>query len=94
METKPLEHMRIVTTQQDEEHVEALLDKKVSRGLICQSCGSTRFVVEAYIKAKLEVLNESTIAVVTGINNEVAYVNRIVECAVCRSKKVSAISIQ
>jgi hypothetical protein len=93
METKPLERMRIVTTQQDEKYVEALLDKTIARGLICQDCGSTRVIVEAYIKAKLEILNESTVAVITGVNSEVAYVNKIVECAICRSKKVSAISI-
>jgi hypothetical protein len=93
METKPLEHMRIITTQQDEKYVEALLDKKIPRGLICQECGSTRFVVEAYIKARLEVLNESTVSVITGVDSEVAYVNKIMECAMCRSKKVSAISI-
>jgi hypothetical protein len=50
--------------------------------------------VEAWIKARVEVLNEADIAAITGITHETIYVNKILECAICRTKTTEVISIK
>jgi rRNA processing protein Krr1/Pno1 len=93
MELKPFEHISIRTTLEDEEQVSVLTKNKEESGLICGQCGSTRFTVEAYIKAKIEILNESRILIITGVEHEVAYVNRVVECTICKAKKPIPVKI-
>jgi hypothetical protein len=87
MELKPFEHISIRTTLNDEETVGVLAKDKEASGLVCGQCGSTRFTVEAYIKSEIEILNESKVVIVTGIEHKIAYVNRVIECALCRARK-------
>ncbi len=94
MLVKPLEHIRIVTNEVEEKHIKALLDKTRIGGLVCSNCGSTRFVVEAWIKSKVEVLNEGQLAIITGVEHEVLYANRIIECVLCRKKEVEDIYLK
>lgn len=87
MELKPFEHISIRTTLDDEEQVGVLANDKEASGLVCAQCGSTRFTVEAYIKSEIEILSESKLVIVAGVEHKTAYVNRVIECTLCRARK-------
>jgi hypothetical protein len=93
MELKPFETIRIKTSEDEERHVSALLSDVEGQGLICTSCGSTRFKVEVFIKTSVEMLVRGELKIVTSIAKDVGFVNRVIECAVCKSKKFTTIDV-
>ena len=80
---EPFEGIRIITTEADEREVAHLLQKKGCFGLICQDCGSERFIVEAVIPAELEILAGNKAIVITKADFASVKINRVKKCAHC-----------
>lgn len=83
---KPFEFFRIIVTKQDQTEAEHLLGVEKGSMLICPECGSRRFRVEVVMKAELEIL-AGNVNLITNEEQDVAFVNRVTECAHCGNKK-------
>ena len=87
MEVRPFETISIVTTEADEEHVEAYLSDNEKQGLICGVCGSTRFEVETISKGTAEILSEGGVTLLVRAYSDRLLVNKILSCIVCGEKQ-------
>jgi hypothetical protein len=87
MEVIPFETISVVTTETDEEHVDAYLNKSEKEGLICGICGSTRFEVETISKGTAEVLADGGVILLVRTYCERLLVNKILSCIVCGEKQ-------
>ena len=74
--------LSIITTELDEMEVAHLLRVKSNLDLICQDCGSSRFVVQGFIPVEMEILTGEHIAI-TSVEYEKTILNRVVRCAHC-----------
>ena len=87
MEVRPFETISIVTTEADEEHVEAYLSDNEKQGLICGVCGSTRFEVETISKGTAEILSDAGVVLLVRTYCERLLINKILSCIVCGEKQ-------
>jgi DNA-directed RNA polymerase subunit RPC12/RpoP len=84
----PFKGLQIISTVADEEQVATLLDESGDYYIMCNGCESTAFVVEAIIKARLNVSfgkPDKQIIVRERVAESSAIVLRIIRCATCNS---------
>jgi hypothetical protein len=74
--------LNIITTELDEMEVAHLLRVRSNLGLICQDCGSARFVVKGFVPVEMEILTGEHL-VMTSVEYEKTILNRVVKCAHC-----------
>lgn len=87
MEITPFKGLQIISTESDEKVVDALLDESGDHYVMCDVCEGTAFVVEALIKAELEIsfgIPDKQM-IVRERKDPNAMVLRIVKCATCNS---------
>lgn len=82
---KPFDGLSVLTSEMDEIEVAHLLggDKK-NLSLTCQDCGGSRFKVQAFIPAELDILTGKH-TVITHVDYKKVVVNRVVRCVHCDS---------
>ncbi len=88
MEIIPFEGLQIISTVADEKQIAILLDESGAHYLMCDGCDGTSFVVEAIIKAELDVSfgkPDKQIIVRERTTTLSAMVLRIIRCATCNS---------
>ena len=87
MEIVPFEGLQIITTVVDERQVATLLDESEGYYIMCDGCEGTSFVVEAIIKAELDVSfgKPDKQMIVREKLVKSAMVLRILRCATCSS---------
>jgi hypothetical protein len=82
---KPFSGIKIITSETDEMEVAHLLRTDESLNLVCQDCGGSRFRVEAFITAKLDILTGEHL-IISKVDYDKVLVNKVIKCIHCDSE--------
>lgn len=92
MEVKPFRGINIVTTKKDNVLMDTLLSEDPKDTVVCNSCGSIRFIIEAVVKMNVEVavasIKEKTVIVTQDLDPDEIVGLRILKCASCGATNI------
>ena len=88
---EPFDGLSIITSEMDEIEVAHLLKKNSALSLMCQDCGSKRFMAVGYIPVEVEMLSGKH-TILTDIDYKKLVINRVVKCAHCNSSEFAIIN--
>lgn len=79
----PYEGIRIVSTKDDEEHIEAFAGRNGRVNLVCSVCGNSNFKVKVLIEAEAVVNSLIKPALITELDPFKVHVINLIECDDC-----------